>query len=432
MTRRVDTVIENHFENKRTAIWITVIAIASSLMFSFLVFPHIKVPLNLNPDPDKCGELASNIAEGKGYVYDDSPQPVIDRGPVYPYLVAIMFFISDDESIRIVQVFQALCHGATVFMVFVIAARLFGRQAGVGASFVCAIHPMLIWYTARLWIETVHSLVVVLVAWSVIHLFAGPSYRRAFAAGLAIGIASLTKSVLLLSPLMIGIVLAVRFGRKEISRALLLAMTTLVVVAPWTLRNHHVTGMLVPVHTSLGLNLIQGDAIGAYWIESPYSTIEIWHKGTAWTDSLLAGTGQTAVDPVGDRLLVASSMGYNFSNPLHFLKKICTNAFTFWYLSESSLKSAFLFIIQIPLAVLVFVCGRRLWRNTPDIRPVLLLIAYYVSVHALVVGWARYSAPIVSLSVVVVIGGLQPVIERWKNGGITRARSGNDVPRSRE
>lgn len=394
------------------AMAVSVVAIVASLVFSFLVFPLIKEPLQLNLDPDNAGQLAANIAEGRGYVYNDSPSPAVDRGPVYPYLLAALFRVAGSEGVWSVLVFQALCHGMTVFVVFLISGRLLGRQTAVVASLLCAIHPMLIWYTSRIWIETVHSLAIVIVAWTVVRLFASPSSARAIVTGLAIGVASLTKSVLLLFPFVAGVFVLARFGKKGILPAVLVVAGTALVVAPWTVRNYTVTGSFVPVHTSLGLNMIQGDAIGEYWTQVPYSTLDIWHKGARWTDSLLAGTGYTPADPTGDRLLVVSSVNYNISRPVNFVRRVATNALTFWYLSESFLKSAVLFMLQLPVVLMVLVFGVRFWRTTPGVRPILLLILYYAIVHVFVVGWARYSAPIVPLCLLVVSAGITPVILR--------------------
>ena len=153
------------------------------------------------------------------------------------------------------------------------------------------------------------------------------------------------------------------------------------------------------MHTSLGLNLAQGDAIGEYWAEFPFSTLKLWQKGFQRTNALLEGTGYTPTDANGDRLLVESSLSYNISRPIIFLRRIIINSVTFWYLSESAEKSIFLIIVQLPMLTLVVIGSIRLWRTIPAVRPVILLICYFFVCHAFIVGWARYSVPIVPVCI---------------------------------
>ena len=377
---------------------VSIAGVLASLFFSFIIFPRIQEPLNLNIDPDNCGELAKNIFQGRGFTYNHSTTPAIDRGPVYPYLVAGVFWLVGQESIQSVQVFQSLCHGLTCFLIVLVARRAWNERAAFIAGILCAIHPMLIWYTSRIWIETVHTLLVTIVALLTVRLMERASVSRSIVTGLAMGIAILTKSILILFPLLFGILLLIQWKQQGLRAAAALVLAAACVVTPWTLRNYEVSGHVVPVHTSLGLNLLQGDAIGDHWADIPFSTLEIWQKGNENTNAVVKGTGYSATDPDGDRLLVCSSLSFNFSHPIIFLKRIIINGLTFWYLSESPLKSIFLILLQYPLVVLVVIASTRSWQTT-SAQPLILLIFYFFVCHSLIVGWARYSVPIVPVCV---------------------------------
>jgi 4-amino-4-deoxy-L-arabinose transferase-like glycosyltransferase len=374
---------------------IAIAAVLSSLVFSFIVFPRIQEPLSLNIDPDKCGELAANIFYGRGYFYNQSSTPAVDRGPVYPYLIAGVFWLVGGESVAAVQVFQSLCHGLTCLLIVLTARRLFNERIALVAGSLCAVHPMLIWYTSRIWIETVHTLLITAVIFLIVLITERATVSRLILAGLTMGIAILTKSILILFPLALGLFIVLRWKKQGIQAASVLILVSALVVAPWTVRNYRVCRRLIPVHTSLGLNLVQGDAIGEYWTEFPFSTLQLWQKGFQKMNALLEGTRYTPTDPDGDRLLVESSLSYNISHPTLFLKKIVVNSVTFWYLSESPVKSIFLILIQLPVLILVIVASVRLWRKMPAVQPVVLLLCYFFVCHAFIVGWARYSVPIV-------------------------------------
>ena len=186
-------------------------------------------------------------------------------------------------------------------------------------------------------------------------------------------------------------------------------VSTFLLTIPWTARNYAVTNQFVPIHTSLGPNLIQGDAIGEHWTEKPYSTIELWRIGKHKIDSLLSGSQHTATDPIGDRMLMGSSWSHSLSDPLFFVKRALANFMTFWYLSESRMKSLFLILIQGPLLLCVILVSVPLWSKSPMIQPALLLIGYYAVCHSLVFGWARFSAPIIPVCLILAAYALSKV-----------------------
>ena len=140
---------------------ISAAAILASFVFSILIFPAISTSLRLDVDPDNYGKLALNIYGGVGFVSPESSRPEIARGPLYPYFVAEIYSLAGGPRIETVQAVQAVCHGAMCFLIYLIGARFLGRRIAVAAQALCAIHPMLIWYTARVWIETVHTLLLV-------------------------------------------------------------------------------------------------------------------------------------------------------------------------------------------------------------------------------------------------------------------------------
>jgi 4-amino-4-deoxy-L-arabinose transferase-like glycosyltransferase len=380
-----------------------------AFLFSLIVFPRIQTSLNANIDPDRLGELSRNIFDGKGYVYTngDRLEPAFDRGPVYPGVVATLHFITGSTSFVPVQIFQSVLHGLTCWIVFQLAALIYPRRLSLTTQILCALHPMLVWYTARVWIETTHTFLVTLSAYLLLRLMNDPSLLKSCATGFLLGVTSLTKSILFPFSILIGLYVAGQ-GRPG-SRIAGLALTTvcILVVIPWTMRNYSASGMLVPVHTSLGLNLMQGDAIAEHWCETPLSTLAIWEKGNARKDSILGGSNISAIDPPGDQLLTRTAMKYYLSHPLFAAQRFFLNSLTFCYLSESPLKSTILAIVQFPLYALAFASVIRAWRKRAEIRMLALLVGYYILAHALIVGWVRYSVPIVPILVVLAVGVAQ-------------------------
>lgn len=385
---------------------IAVLGAALALAFSLVIYPAIREPLAANIDPDKLGDLSSNIAEGKGFVYSGPGElvPEFDRGPVYPALVAGIILLRGTRSFIPVQVFQSLLHGLTCFVVFLFASKLHARKIALAAECLCALHPMLIWYTARIWIETTHTFLVTVSIFSLLLLAGHSTPLRSVASGMLLGLASLTKSILLPFSFVAGAVLLLGKGKDALPAAATMIITCLLLVLPWTVRNYMESGYFVPVHTSLGLNRVQGDAIGMTWSRIPFSTLALWQVGKARIDSILEGTGATPIDPRGDRILAASSLRLSMGDPGFALKRTAVNLLTFCYMSESRAKSIFLACIQFPLFLCALVGAYRLWKRAPLSRIGTVLLIYFFVVHAFVVGWARYSVPIVPLALVLAFG----------------------------
>lgn len=368
--------------------------VAFSLAFSTLIYPRIERPLSLNLDPDRCGVLAGNIASGRGYVYAEGEPPAVDRGPAYPAFLAVLRLATGTDAPWAIQAAQALLHGATALMVYGLLFQYAGRRAAIIAQLLTALHPMLIWYSARVWTETFFTFLVTAALLLHVKALARPGGSAAAAGGAIAGLASLTKGIFLPWGLLAGGVLLAHEGRRALRPALLLAFLPFLVVLPWTIRNAAVTGSLVPVHTLLGANMINGDAVRDSLFAHPGSSSALYNIAQTRRDALLEGTGWTMADPAGDRRLLEASLGENIRRPGLLLRKVLLNAATFWYLGESPGKSIFLALIQAPLVVVVLAALFRLRGDIPA-TPLLLMVFLFWILHALVNGWARYSAPVV-------------------------------------
>lgn len=391
--------------NRNGSAPIALAATVLSLLFSFVVLPRVGGALHVNLDPDRLGELAANIWSGQGYSYVNAGHldAAFDRAPVYPFFVVFLYLITGGISIAVVQAAQAACHGITTVVVYRTGLLLYDDRRAAIAALIAAIHPMLIWYTGRIWIETLHTMLVSIAAYLLLRFLQKPTGRLGILSGLLLGVTSLTKSILLPFALLFSLVMAVRFRGPERRASLAIGFFCLMVVAPWTLRNALESGMFVPVHTSMGLNLAQGRAVAEMNNGVPLSSLAIWDRGDAIQDSILRGTGFVAQEPRGDRYLVSHQFSEDLRHPLAALKRCIVNAFTFVYLSESPLKSAGLALIEFPLMVLAFIGGVKAYRRMPSAGLVLAMIAFFFLVHAYIVGWARYSLPAVPLAIVLAV-----------------------------
>lgn len=379
-----------------TAIRIAIVGFFASLCFSFFVFPALVESQRVNIDPDRFGQLARNIAQGNGFVYEKDGPPVLERTPMYALILAGLFKLVGGFSLQTVQMLQAILHGISSFIIYAIGVRFYKQRTAILAQLLFAFHPIAIWYTARIWLETTQTLMLLLIALAMIRLFEMPSVKRAVLLGFCVGLGCLTKSTLLLVPFVILALLLYRFKNKGLRLGVITVVATFLVILPWTWRNYQVTSRFLPVNTSLGFNLIQGDIIGERWPSSRMTTIDSWVGGKQRVDSVLNSSRIPWESVEGDRTLTAYALRNYIRYPFAFVWRCVANLSTFWYLSESALKSLLFGLLQISLMFLAVISFVRM--NSPtkkSILPLIVLCGYLFFVNGLIVGWGRYSMPMI-------------------------------------
>jgi 4-amino-4-deoxy-L-arabinose transferase-like glycosyltransferase len=385
------------YDFKHASHVIALIAVLIALIFSLVIFPKIQQPLGLSIDPDKNGDLSRNIFTDKGFIYSDSDKPAVDRGPIYPYAISLLLTLSGSMDYKVVQIFQAILFGVTGLLVFLIVKYVSRKQTAVIAQIFYTLHPMFIWYTSRIWIETTHTFLITITAYLLIRTYHKLSLRWIICLGVALGLTILTKSILMFFPVVLVPIFYFRWKKEGVRFALVTVVVTYLLVIPWSLRNYNVTNEIIPVHTSLGLNLIQGDVLAENWLKYPLSNMPSWFIGDAKMNLVLGGIDATPQDAVGDKALVKHFISENLRRPLFLFWRTLVNSITFWYLSESPLKSIFLASLQFPLLIVFLIGVRRVWKEKPIIIPLVWMIICFFVVHSFIIGWARYSVPIIPL-----------------------------------
>ena len=179
--------------------------------------------------------------------------------PLYPYFIAVPWALF--HTLQAVKWAQVAVGALLVPAVGRIGGLAFGRRAGLLAAGIAACYPDLIWFAAHFWSETVF---LVLLWWAMERLVcadARGSARTAAAAGLLWGLAILAReTILYLTPLAAAWLLWRAPRPAGGRRAAAFALCAVLIVAPWTIRNWMAFHAFVPVATSGGLALFQGNA----------------------------------------------------------------------------------------------------------------------------------------------------------------------------
>lgn len=389
------------------AMLVGILAVLGSILFALLLYPRIADPLNSKIAEDGYDKLAYGLYKVQTLTYYPSETPTILRGPLYPAFVAGVLFLGEQFYPLSVQIAQTLLHGLTTILCFIIGMMLWKRVLyALSAALLCAVHPYLLWYTARIVIESLS--VFLFTAFIAVLLWYGmrPSLLRGFLVGLLGGTAALCKQTFLPLPLVAALFVFFRHEhRLRILHATVLFCASLLVVLPWTVRNLHLTGRLVPVHTLLGFNFRMGDALAEQYFAAPLSYMKLVQIGKPH----ILANGDTVTqralheaerrgDYDLDHRITQSSLERYLHDPLFFARKLLLNAVMFWTISGSVPATIVTSLLQLPLLIVAVVGIRKAMRMRGRHRFVALpplLMAFYVLSHLPLYALARFSLVLV-------------------------------------
>jgi len=212
-------------------------------------------PAQLSPDSADWMGIAANIAGGHGF--GDTWRP-----PGYPaYLAAIMAVFGN--SVLVFRIFNSLFGSVTCVLIYFIGKKVFSARVGAVAAVLTCLYPYLIAYTGDLLSETFFTFMVALSILLLLHSSARPGIARIAAAGLVMGLTSLTKSTIL--PFFVFSCAWFWWRTGKPLRALLLGAFILLGISTWTVRNHFYYRNFIPVSTMWRTAYLAWNDGAIYW-----------------------------------------------------------------------------------------------------------------------------------------------------------------------
>ncbi len=253
-------------------------------------------------DPDNYVPLARSVAEGNGFMLRG--RPTAYRPPLYPLLLAGLVSKTGEMSYPAIAVLHVVLGAGTVWLTAK-AARGFGlsnRRAHL-AAFIVACDPVLVWQSRSVMTETPTAFLLALG-------FAGlcrPAWQGPLLGGLAFALAALCRpSVLPGILLSIAIAALARPGpvSTRFARATLLALSSLLVLSPWMVRNFMQLGepIWTTTHGGYTLALANNPVYYRDVLNGPSGRVWTGHEQWLWADSITRETAGMS-EPEADRYL---------------------------------------------------------------------------------------------------------------------------------
>jgi 4-amino-4-deoxy-L-arabinose transferase-like glycosyltransferase len=173
------------------------------------------------------------------------PHPSLWKAPLYPLWVGALYSVGGIHP-GWVKTAQVVFGVAVIVLTWMLARRLFGPRAATAAAFLVAIYPMAFQFEELLYSEAIATpllLCVLLLAWT-----RTPTPRRAVLTGAVLGVAMLTRpSFGMLGAGILVAWIALAGWRRGIGLTVVAGLVAALVIAPWTIRNHHVDGGFTPI-----------------------------------------------------------------------------------------------------------------------------------------------------------------------------------------
>lgn len=311
------------------------------------------------------------------------------RPPLYPLAMSLIYDVFGNEPLA-VRLLQAALSAATCLVPYALARSACGPAAGLYAALLTACYPLFIFFSGVLMAETLLLGCVAAALWQVQRLLAQPSVARAVGLGMVLGLGALCKPVILAWAPFLAAILWAKVALPPLSKLghlAVLAAALVASIAPWTLRNFHVSGGVVPVSTNAGINLLVGheeNATGRYRDGADY-----WR--------MMEEASNFEADPVRRDAVVAERMFAQIAaDPLRALRLAAKKAVLLWSPLLPDASPLHFFAALLTGGCLLVLGALGLWQLRGDAlawSAVSLAIAL-TCVHALFFAHMRFRLPI--------------------------------------
>jgi 4-amino-4-deoxy-L-arabinose transferase-like glycosyltransferase len=227
------------------------------------------------PDARAYARIAANLYRDGSF--DARPpgtrrevQPSSAYSPGLPLFAAAVYELTAGEHTTLVLVLLALVGSAAIPLAYLLAARMAGPVAGLIGAGALAAYPALIEYQGLLLTEPLASTLLIGALLSYLRATSGDAaWLWWVAAGALFGLLAMVRPEYLVLALVMPIAwMVVRAVRGELRSAAagagLCLLATVVVLAPWTVRNVVVLDRFVPLSTGGGKALYIGTNLDAH------------------------------------------------------------------------------------------------------------------------------------------------------------------------
>jgi 4-amino-4-deoxy-L-arabinose transferase-like glycosyltransferase len=280
-------------------------------------------------DPDNYVPLARSVAEGNGFIQQGRPSAY--RPPLYPLMLAPLASNTGELLFAAIALLHIVLGAGTVWL-SAKAALGWGLSASRAnlAALIVACDPVLLWQSRSVMTETPTAFLLALAFAALCR----PAWQGPLLGGIAFGLASLCRpSVLPGTLLAIAAAAIARPGpaAARLARATILAVSALLVLSPWMIRNLVVLGepIWTTTHGGYTLALANNPVYYRDVLNGPPGRVWTGHEQWLWADSITRETASMS-EPDADRYLRNQAIGLARQRPGDFAHATIARLGHFW------------------------------------------------------------------------------------------------------
>ena len=368
----------------------------------------------------EAGSVAAAIASGKGF---SSPFPLAETGstawlcPIYPYFVAGVFRIWGIFTVKshtILQLVNCFFSALVILPIRASAERSFTRHAAIASCWVWAILPTAWWIPVQyVWDTTSSALLFMVLFWTTLAIRRRNDMASWLGYGGLWGLAGLLNAATLaLFPFFLAWLV---FQRRRFSFSLALPSAALLVcvllLIPWTIRNHNVLGKWIPLRSNFGVELWLGNNPAAGDTNS-FALHPLWNASEA---AEFARAGEVGYIAGKQR----DALAFMRAHPAQTLRSIAGRVWSNWFAVTDRVQAQWstlplyvraLFIANFSMVLLgglalILALRQAASEAIPYLIVVLVFPLPYYLTHTLV----RYRFPIEPIITILAVQGLSQI-----------------------
>lgn len=378
-------------------------------IIAFWVLPEPHVSYNAQFAYVKGAQI---ILEGQGFA--DPAFPVYTP-PLYSLSIATAAFFFGD-GITGIKIFQIVLDSVTAIVLYLIAKEIFDAPVALLSAMIWALYPFAIYSTLYVGTEVLFTFFIAVWVWITMWAIKCDRWDYYCAAGVFLGLATLTRGTTQFMPLILfGLLFTFRKQSVGWLRMYILTVVCFtIVILPWGIRNYLVLKEFIPVGANSSVIL--------YGASEPMLTIG---DGRAKEVARLYEEAKTRgiVPPPEDhapaerdrylaRVAVDHYKARLRNDPLDLSLFMIKKFFRLWYSTESGSNQSATLAINLGIYILTGVGIVLSWRRRNwEALILLVLVGYFVVIHWMTLPLFRYLIPVmpylVAFSAVGLLIGLQ-------------------------
>lgn len=406
--------MEKFSSHRLSLVFLIILCINGLLLFVAVPYLQKNAPklYSIEEFPDHYGDIAWNVATGKGYrVYPDTDETMM-REPGYVYFLAGIFLLFG-KSITAVKTVNLLLSLFSSLLILKLGQRLKIDRLAVSLAvvfFLC--HPAIILLESRGSFECLFITLLLVTTYTFYVARDTDSVKYYALAGVVIGLTTLTRSTILPCVGLFYIYLLIWTKKRQLSfirmnrNMAVLVLSMSIVVSVWSVRNYRLAGTFVPFGSVLGDALYQGLYVHLHSAsgkehkllldEAAREQNDINRKlGLRFRDGFFA----TYFD-VQDEIRHSAEMK-NFvlskyrEHPMLILEVPAVNFVRFWFLGGYKSSTYLNIVLMVPILLLSVMGIYLALKSKIDLGPILLITTGIIFVHLVVLAKFRYHTPLI-------------------------------------